>query len=506
MNAVTQFKNSKGERRIEQGNRGFRFLHVTPTNSDKPKTSSSSSSLPTQLQHIYPPTRFLRWRFTQSFTNKPNPPSKKIKIRQRNEPMGLVRREAPQDPEEGRELLDLGESVLGPDLRERRLEVDVEHVLEVLRRADVGVVDEPDGPVPVGPGLDLGQADVPEGERREHLEQHAGPLVVREHDAGLERPVRPRDDGLTRQHHEPGHVARIVLDPVRQDLKTVQLRRPRARDRRRVAEVVRRDVLRGPGGVVHGLARRLWGQLRQGVLALGKRLRVGDHAREVLHARAGESEEAMVDRELDLADDVEAVAEEEVVVAVDRAAEGVLHRQDGAVSDPELHGLEGDLELVARDGLAIRIGFPGRCFGVGSGDALVGHAELRPVHRSRGQVRDGERLRRLGDGRGELVVGVDWDEGKVDVDGGLMPVDGGDAVGPAAVRVIGGGGGLAVLGGDLGGLAVLADDLAGEDGAGALPVGLARADAVGVVDRVGPVGAASTVAGGGGGGDPCELR
>ncbi|KAK3443826.1 hypothetical protein EUGRSUZ_B03894 [Eucalyptus grandis] len=399
---------------------------------------------------------------------------------------------APQDPEEGRELLHFGERVLGPDLRERRLEVDVEHVLEVLRRADVGVVDEPDGPVPVGPRLDLGQTDVPERERREHLEQHARPLVVREHDARLERPVRPRDDGLTRQHHKPGHVARVVLDPVRQDLEPVQLRRARARNRRRVAEVVRRDVLRGPGGVVHGLARRLRGQLRQGVLALGERLRVRDHAREVLHARAGEREEAMVDRELDLADDVEAVAEEEVVVPVDRAAEGVLHRQDGAVRDPELHGLEGDLELVARDRLALRIGFPGGCFGVGSGDALVGHAELRTVHRSRGQVGDGERLGRLGGGRWELVVDVDGDEGEVD--GGLVPVDGGDAVGSAAVGVVGGGGGLAVL----------ADDLAGEDGAGALPVGLAGADAVGVVDRVGPVGAPGRVVGGGG--DPGEQR
>ena len=96
-----------------------------------------------------------------------------------------------------------------------------------------------------------------------------------------------------------------------------------------------------------------------------------------------------MDGELDLADDVEAVAEEEIVIAVDRAAEGVFDGEDGPVGDPQLHGLEGHLELVAGDGLAVRVGFTGRGFRVSAGDALVGHAELVPVHRRRSQVRNG---------------------------------------------------------------------------------------------------------------------
>jgi len=104
----------------------------------------------------------------------------------------------------------------------------------------------------------------------------------------------------------------------------------------------------------------------------------------------------VVDGELDLPDDVEAVAEEEVVVAVDAAAEGVLDGEHGAVGDPELHGLEGHLELVAGDGVAARVGLGGGGLAVGARDALVRHAELRPVHGRRGQVADAERAGEVG--------------------------------------------------------------------------------------------------------------
>lgn len=77
--------------------------------------------------------------------------------------------------------------------------------------------------------------------------------------------------------------------------------------------------------------------------------------------------------------------------------------------------MEGDFELVAGDGLAFRVGFAGGGFGVRAGDALVGHAQLRAVHRSRREVGDGEgpgRRRgrtglviRGGGGGGELLDG-----------------------------------------------------------------------------------------------------
>ncbi|ONK72089.1 uncharacterized protein A4U43_C04F15600 [Asparagus officinalis] len=64
--------------------------------------------------------------------------------------------------------------------------------------------------------------------------------------------------------------------------------------------------------------------------------------------------EAVVDGELDLANDVKAVAEEEVLITMDATVERVLNGQNGAVGDPELDGLEGDLELLAAgDGLAV---------------------------------------------------------------------------------------------------------------------------------------------------------
>lgn len=132
------------------------------------------------------------------------------------------------------------------------------------------------------------------------------------------------------------------------------------------------------------------------MFALREGLRVTDDAGEVLFADAGEGEEAVVDGELDLTDDVEAVAEEKVVVAVDGAAEGVFDGEDGAVGDPELDGLEGDLELVAGDGIAVGVGFAGRGFGVGARDALVGDAEGGSVHRRRGEVRDGKGFREVG--------------------------------------------------------------------------------------------------------------
>ncbi|BAT90461.1 hypothetical protein VIGAN_06171200 [Vigna angularis var. angularis] len=119
-----------------------------------------------------------------------------------------------------------------------------------------------------------------------------------------------------------------------------------------------------------------------------------DHAREELLADAGECQEAVVHRELDLADDVEAVAEEEVVVPVYRAAEGVFNRQHRAIRDPELHRLESHLELVARYGFPVRIRFSRCGLRVRSGNALVRHAQLRAVHRCRGEVGDRERLRR----------------------------------------------------------------------------------------------------------------
>ena len=271
----------------------------------------------------------------------------------------------------------------------------------MLRGSNVRVIHQPNRTVPVRPRLDLRQTDVAKRERGKHFEKHRSSFVVCENNARLERTVRARDDRLSREHHKPRDVARIVLDSVRHHVQAVELRRSCARDGGGVAEVIRGDELGGAGGVVHGLARHVQAEFGESVLALRECLRMRNHSREELLSDAGEREEAVVDRELDLADDVEAVAEEEVVVPVDRAAEGVFDRHNRSIGDPELHRLERNLELVAGNGLAVRIGLAGGCLGVRAGNALVRDAELGAVHRRRREVGDGERLRRE-----RLVVGL----------------------------------------------------------------------------------------------------
>eukprot|EP00268_Persea_americana_P058205 TRINITY_DN7020_c0_g1_i1.p2 TRINITY_DN7020_c0_g1~~TRINITY_DN7020_c0_g1_i1.p2 ORF type:complete len:320 (-),score=41.53 TRINITY_DN7020_c0_g1_i1:261-1220(-) len=293
------------------------------------------------------------------------------------------------------------------------------------------------------PALYLGKADVAKGEGRKHFEEHGRALVVREDYAGLEGPVRAWYDGLAREHHEPRHVARVVLDPVRKDLEPVQIRGTGASDSGRVAEAVGRNEFGRAGRVVHGLADDVEAELGEGQLALREGLGVADDAGEILLPDAREGEETVVDGELDLADDVEAVAEEEVVVAVDAAAERVLDGEDGAVGDPELDGLESDLELVARDGLAVGVGFAGGGLTVGTGDALVGDAELGAMHRGG---------REVGDGEGAREVGVDGDEIK-----GLIVV----AIEGREICAVGF---LDLL------LLSQHGHFAGQDGAGALPV------------------------------------
>ncbi|RDX67084.1 hypothetical protein CR513_54080, partial [Mucuna pruriens] len=347
-----------------------------------------------------------------------------------------IHRVTPQDSQERRELLHLRQCILGPNLSHGSLKINVEQVLEVLRGSNVRIIHKPNRTVPVWPRLDLRQTNVPKRERGKHFEKHRSSLIVREHNARLERTVRARNDRLSRQHHESRHVARIVLNAVRHNVQPVKLRRARASDGRRVAEVVGGDELRGAGSVVDGLARHVDAEFRQCLLALRERLRMRYHAREEIFSDTREGEEAVVDRELDLADDVEAVAEEEVVVPVDRAAEGVFHREDGSVGDPELHRLERHLELVAGNGLAVRIGFAGGGFGVRAGNALVRHTELRAVHRRRCEVGDCQRFRRK-----RLVLGFAKvpDRNELEIaHGGFVAVDGGDVVGAAAVIVSGG--------------------------------------------------------------------
>lgn len=252
----------------------------------------------------------------------------------------------------------------------------------MLSRPDVSLVDEPDRDIVVRPRLDLRQANVPKRESREDLEQNARAFLVREHNTRLERPIRPRYDRLTRQHHKPRDVTRVVLDPVREYLQPVDLRGACARYRRGVADVVRGDELRGSGGIVDGLTRDVEAEFGERVLALSESLRVRDNAREELFPHAGESQETVVNRKLNFSDDVETVTEEKIVVPMNRTSERVLHGQNRAIRDPKLNRLKRDFELIARNRLTVRVSFTGGGFGVRAGDALVRDSEIRSMHRS----------------------------------------------------------------------------------------------------------------------------
>lgn len=124
---------------------------------------------------------------------------------------------------------------------------------------------------------------------------------------------------------------------------------------------------------------------------------------------------------MNLADDVKLVTEEEIVIPVDRTTKGILNRENSAIGDPELHRLEGNLELVAGDGVAVRVSFTGSSFGVGTRDALVSDAELGAVHRSGSEVGDGEGLG-LGFESGVVREVCDGDEVEI-LESGVVAID-----------------------------------------------------------------------------------
>uniref|UniRef100_A0A0A0LSY2 Uncharacterized protein n=1 Tax=Cucumis sativus TaxID=3659 RepID=A0A0A0LSY2_CUCSA len=193
------------------------------------------------------------------------------------------------------------------------------------------------------------------------------------------------------------------------------------------------------------------------------------------------------------------MTEEEIVIPVDRTAEGVFNRENGAIGDPEFNRLKGDFELIARDGVAVRVSFTGGGFGVCAGNSLVSDAEVGAVHRRGGEVGDGKGFG-LGFERGGVGEVLDGDKVEV-LDGGVVAIDGGDVIGRRRRRrrrrrVI---------------LREESLGLAGEDGTGALPVGTGGADGVGVGDGVVSIDGLDTEAdgrcgGGGSGGGGGEVR
>ena len=75
---------------------------------------------------------------------------------------------------------------------------------------------------------------------------------------------------------------------------------------------------------------------------------------DVLETRAGPRQQTVIDCQFDFSDDRQLVLDEQVVVAVDAATDGVLHRHDSARHAPFRHGGKDVVKAAARDRLGVR--------------------------------------------------------------------------------------------------------------------------------------------------------
>ena len=136
------------------------------------------------------------------------------------------------------------------------------------------------------------------------------------------------------------------------------------------------DHLRAAGGVVGGDDLDA-GQRPQKPLALREPLRMRIDAAQIAEGDARQRQQMVHDRQLHLADDREMMLDEQVVVAVDAAANRVLDRQDAVAGGPGVDGAEDLLEAPARDQLGVGVHQPRRRFAEGAELPLVGDPHTR---------------------------------------------------------------------------------------------------------------------------------
>ena len=113
------------------------------------------------------------------------------------------------------------------------------------------------------------------------------------------------------------------------------------------------------------------GQRAQEALALRQPLRVRVDAPQAVERGARQRQQMVDHRQLDLADDRQVVLEQQVVVAVDAAADRVLDRQDAVGRGAGLDGVEHLVEAAAGDQPRVGVDPPGRRFTEGAGFALI---------------------------------------------------------------------------------------------------------------------------------------
>ena len=147
-----------------------------------------------------------------------------------------------------------------------------------------------------------------------------------------------------------------------------------------VAQPLLANQLRAAGGVVDG--RELdAGQPLQPSLALRQRLRMRVDDADVRERDARQRQETVIHLELHFPDDRQLVLDQQVVIAVDAPADGILHRHNAAGGAAPGDGAEHVLEAPARNRVGVRVECERRRLAVGAGLALVGDAHGLTVTR-----------------------------------------------------------------------------------------------------------------------------
>ena len=149
-----------------------------------------------------------------------------------------------------------------------------------------------------------------------------------------------------------GDVELVILDGFLQHLEAEHFRGASRRECRRAGELLLGNQLGASRRVVDSFDGR--SQILQVSLALRQRLRVRVDDRDLIDLGARQRLQTVDDIELDLAADREVVIEQEVVVAVDRAADRVLERNHAMRRAPLRDRVEDVLEALAGQGLGLR--------------------------------------------------------------------------------------------------------------------------------------------------------
>ena len=187
--------------------------------------------------------------------------------------------------------------------------------------------------------LNLGEVDVAQREARQRLEQRPAALFHGEGDRRLVRNAFARREGFARQREESGHVGFVILNVLLENLHVVQLSRAPRSHRGDALQLVLRDVRGGACGVVDRLLDDAAVEFREVPVALRERLGMALRASDVLLRLTWERQQAVPHLEIHLADDVQAMIEDQIVVTVDGATKGVLEGEHRAVGGPLLGGL-----------------------------------------------------------------------------------------------------------------------------------------------------------------------